>query len=224
MFSPLTLKPLTLVTGHYGVGKTNVTINFALDMAAAGKQVTVVDLDIVNPYFRTSDYTQLLEDSGIEVIAPLFAGTTLDSPALSAQLGGVFDRDGYVLIDAGGDDVGATALGRYRHQINERDHDMLSVVNAKRNLTLQAHEALEVMRQIESVCGVQTTGIVNNTHLQSLTTYETICSGETFGSECAHLADIDLVCVTVPADLDCVDLATPAEKLYPTQIYVRPPW
>ncbi|MCL2818690.1 MAG: P-loop NTPase, partial [Actinomycetia bacterium] len=92
MFSPLTLKPLTLITGHYGVGKTNLTINLALDLREAGQTVTVVDLDIVNPYFRSSDYTTLLEDAGIEIIAPLFAGTTLDTPTLSAALGGVFER------------------------------------------------------------------------------------------------------------------------------------
>ncbi|MCL2491475.1 MAG: ParA family protein [Coriobacteriia bacterium] len=224
MFTASELTPLTLITGHYGVGKTNLTINFALDLREAGKQVTVVDLDIVNPYFRSSDYTQMLEGSGIEVIAPTFAGTTLDTPVLSAALSGVFERDGFVLVDAGGDDVGATAMGRYRQQIGARDFEMLYVVNANRNLTVQAAGALEVMREIEAVCGLNATGIVNNTHLQNETTCETILQGEPFGVECAQLTGLPLVCVSVPKGMECDGMTTPPEKQYPTEIYVKPPW
>ena len=224
MFSPLTLKPLTLITGHYGVGKTNLTINLALDLREAGQTVTVVDLDIVNPYFRSSDYTTLLEDAGIEIIAPLFAGTTLDTPTLSAALGGVFEREGYVLVDAGGDDVGATALGRYRAQIKARDYDLLYVVNANRNLTQTADEAIEVLREIEAVCGLCASGIANNTHLQTETTCATIEKGEPFGEQCAQQAELPLVCVTVPEGLECKELTTPEDKRYPTKTFVKPPW
>ena len=86
MFDVKRLKPVTVITGHYGVGKTNLAINLALDARYAGMEVRVADLDIVNPYFRSSDYRRLLEDAGVQVIAPRYAGTTLDAPAISAAI------------------------------------------------------------------------------------------------------------------------------------------
>jgi len=224
MFSVETLKPLTIVVGHYGVGKTNVVLNLALDLRCAGHAVTVVDLDIVNPYFRSSDYTALLEDAGVVVIAPTFANTTLDTPTLSPAIAGAFERDGYVLIDAGGDDVGATALGRYRHLVTARPHAMLYVVNANRNLTQTPEEALEVLREIEAVCGIGATALVNNTHLGVETTCDTVARGLAFGQECAEQAGLPLAFVTVPRHLDCSELGLAPELWYPTEIYVKPPW
>ena len=77
----LQLNKLTIIYGHYGCGKTNLSINLALDLARQGKRVTLVDLDIVNPYFRSSDYTPMLREKGIKVVAPQFAGTNLDLPS-----------------------------------------------------------------------------------------------------------------------------------------------
>jgi hypothetical protein len=225
VFSPAVLKPLTLIAGHYGVGKTNVAVNFAMDLRYQGHAVRIVDMDIVNPYFRTSDYTELLEDAGVEVIAPLFARTTLDTPALSPAIAGAFaSQSGITIVDVGGDDVGATALGTYRSQILARDHDFLYVVNANRNLTQTPTEALAIMHEIEAVTGLRFTGIINNTHLQNETTCETIEKGEAFGEACAAEAGLPLVCVCVPEDMDCTSLKTPEALRYPTRIYVKPPW
>lgn len=102
---------ITVVCGHYGCGKTNLTLNLALEAAAAGERVTVADLDIVNPYFRSSEYGGLLEEQGVRLIAPVFAGTTLDTPTLPPELYSIFEpQAGRVFIDAGGDDAGVTAL------------------------------------------------------------------------------------------------------------------
>jgi len=225
MFSPLSLKPLTLIVGHYGVGKTNLTVNFALDLRKADQAVTLVDLDIVNPYFRSSDYTEMLEDAGISVVAPIFARTTLDNPALSPAIAGAFEEsDGYVLIDVGGDDVGATALGRFRALLASRAYDLLYVVNRNRNLTPTPADALGILHEIEAVTGLKATGIINNTHLQFETSCETVRAGEAFGTECARLAELPLVCVSVPAGIMCEGLSTPKDLQYPTQIYVKPLW
>ena len=106
----LQLNKLTIIYGHYGCGKTNLSINLALDLARQGKRVTLVDLDIVNPYFRSSDYTPMLQEKGIKVVAPQFAGTNLDLPSLSAEIYAAFDTSsGYVIVDVGGDDAGAYA-------------------------------------------------------------------------------------------------------------------
>ena len=135
------LKRFCVITGHYGCGKTNLAVNLALDLAEEHGAVSLVDLDVVNPYFRSSDYTALLESAGVRVIAPTFAGTTLDVPSLSSAVYSVFSGDGIVLVDAGGDDVGATALGRFARDIGEIDYDMLYVINRYRNLTTTPAEA-----------------------------------------------------------------------------------
>ena len=157
MFDVKRLKPVTVITGHYGVGKTNLAINLALDARYAGMEVRVADLDIVNPYFRSSDYRRLLEDAGVQVIAPRYAGTTLDAPAISGQVSAALDwargkRGRLLLVDAGGDDAGATALGRFASGIADGDYDLLYVVNRSRNLTHDPAEALCVLREIEAAC------------------------------------------------------------------------
>ena len=102
---------ITVITGHYGCGKTNVAVNIALKLAAEGKKVTVVDLDIVNPYFRTADFGELFDGKGIELIVPMYANSNLDIPALSFDLGAIINGSSYTVIDVGGDPEGAIALG-----------------------------------------------------------------------------------------------------------------
>ena len=127
---------ITVVCGHYGCGKTNLTLNLALEAAAAGERVTVADLDIVNPYFRSSEYGGLLEEQGVRLIAPVFAGTTLDTPTLPPELYSIFEpQAGQVFIDAGGDDAGVTALGGLHSQLEETGYQMLYVINRYRVLS-----------------------------------------------------------------------------------------
>ena len=189
------LKLLVILTGHYGVGKTTCALSLAHDFAEAGEKVTLVDLDIVNPYFRSSDHRRALEAAGIDVVAPTFAATTLDAPSLPAALGGALEREGRVIVDVGGDDAGATALGRFRAQIAARDYDLLYVVNARRNLTSTPQEAVAILREIEDACGLQATGIVDNTHLQNETTDAIRAQGETFAAEVARQTDLPLVSI-----------------------------
>lgn len=198
------LSPIMVVVGHYGVGKTNFSLNLALDVAAVGKQVTLIDLDVVNPYFRSSEYGARLAEAGVTLIAPVFAGTTLDVPSLS---GGIYpalsaaDEDHIVVIDAGGDDVGATALGRFAEQISSHAYAMFYVVNAYRNLTQLASEAVEVLHEIEAKSGLQATGVVNNSHLQGETSPALVLDALPFAKETAALLGLPLVCTTVPAAL-----------------------
>ena len=111
-------KRISVVTGHYGSGKTNFSVNLALWLARQGKRVCVVDLDTVNPYFRTADYEQLFASQGVELIVPEFANTNLDLPVLSSRIGAVLqDESVDVVVDAGGDDAGAAVLGCYAQQI-----------------------------------------------------------------------------------------------------------
>ncbi len=231
---PFTLAPVTVVLGHYGVGKTNLSINLALDAAAGGREVTLVDLDVVNPYFRSSDYRELLEDAGVRVVSPMFAGTTLDSPSLSGAVYAVIEdalrqARACVIIDAGGDDVGATALGRFSPRIVAQEHEVLYVVNRYRNLTQTPDEAASLLAEIEAKAGLAATGIVNNSHLKQDTTADTVAGSVTFATEVSARLELPIVCTAVPKEI--VDQknggfseSAAIQNVYPVQVYVRTPW
>ena len=147
------LRPITLVTGHYGVGKTNFSLNLALDAAEHWQRVTLIDLDLVNPYFRSSDYGSSLKEKGVGMVTPIFAGSTLDLPALSGKIEPVIREasdEHPVIIDVGGDDVGATALGRFSGEIKKHDFQMLYVINRLRVLTQTPEECANLLPQIET--------------------------------------------------------------------------
>ena len=169
-------KRVTLFAGHYGSGKTNLAVNFALKMQKSGRNVKIADLDIVNPYFRTKDSAKVLNDAGIELISPAFANTNLDLPALPAEVYSlVQQKDFYAVMDIGGDDRGAYALGRYRDYIlEENDYEMIFVANFYRPLTRTADEAIEVMREIEAASKIPFTAIINNSNIGEATTAQTV--------------------------------------------------
>ena len=176
MRTPVFTRRLTIVTGHYGCGKTNLALNLALDLARRHGQATVVDLDVVNPYFRSSDYAARFAPRNVQVIAPTFAGTTLDVPALSAAIHSVFQSQVPVVFDVGGDDAGATALGGYADSIAAAGFEMLYVVNRYRNLTQTPAEAAALLAEIEGASHLRATGVVNNSNLRDLTTVDTVLS------------------------------------------------
>ena len=218
------LKDFIVVTGHYGCGKTNFSINLALDYVSQGRRVTLVDMDLVNPYFRTSDYREMLEQQGIEVIAPVFGHTNLDIPSLPAAMYGIFDSKDVVIVDVGGDDVGSTVLGRFRPKFEGLDYDMLYVVNKFRNLTSEPEDAVQVMREIEAVSRLQCTRIVNNSHLMSETTAEVLAEGSAYAQRVAELTGLPVWCSTVRRDLSDLAAAAGLENAKPVDIYVRVNW
>ena len=187
-------KRLTLFAGHYGSGKTNIAVNYAIHLAQEGKPVCIADLDIVNPYFRTKDSAKELEEAGVTLISPRFANTNVDLPALPAEAYRlVQDKETFGIMDIGGDDRGAYALGRYVPSIKEEnDYRMVFVANACRPLTPTAADALEVMREIEAACGLAFTCIVNNSNLGTETTPETVLSSQEFIQELCRLSGLPL--------------------------------
>ena len=176
-------KRLTLFAGHYGSGKTNIAVNYAIHLKDMGLPVVIADLDIVNPYFRTKDSEKELKEKDIELLCSPYAGSNLDIPALPQEMyRAVQDRKTYAVMDIGGDDAGAVALGRFAPFINEEDNfEMIFVVNFFRPLTRTADEALQIMREIEAVSHLKFTSIMNNSNLGEDTTVEDILStvGET---------------------------------------------
>ena len=196
-------KRLTLFAGHYGSGKTNIAVNYALHLAKEGKPVCIADLDIVNPYFRTADSRQELESAGVELISPRFANSNVDRPALPAQAYKlVQDKCCYGIMDIGGDDRGAYALGRYvPYMKQEKDYRMVYVANCYRPLTRTAAEALEVMQEIEAACGLAFTDIVNNSNLASETDVQAVLNSRDYIQELSERSGLPVFMTTVRADL-----------------------
>ena len=187
-------KRLTLFAGHYGSGKTNIAVNYALALAKEGKKVCIADLDIVNPYFRTADSKAVLEESGIDLVSPQYANSNVDLPALPAESYRlVQDKETYGVMDIGGDDRGAYALGRFTPFIKEEnDYRMVFVFNGFRPLTRTAEDALEIMKEIEAACGLQFTCIVNNSNLGSETTAELFLETVKTAEELSQLSGLPL--------------------------------
>lgn len=171
-------KRIYIFAGHYGSGKTNIAVNFALKMKSDGYDVKIADLDVVNPYFRTKDSADDLSKAGIELISPAFANTNVDLPALPQELYGIVQNKSFkAVLDVGGDDRGAYALGRYVPYIKqENDYEMCFVVNFYRPLTATVEDAIGVMREIEAACNIKFTAIVNNSNLGGDTDEEVIRS------------------------------------------------
>ena len=182
-------KRLILLSGHYGSGKTNLAVNLALQLKKQRERVTIADIDIVNPYFRTSDSRGDLMENGIRLICSDFAGSNVDLPALPADIYSLTDDPGQTaIIDVGGDDRGALALGRIREGIlRENNYEMLLVINRFRPLTRTAGQTVEIMREIEAAGGISFTAVVNNSNLGAQTTAGDVLDSMAYAHEvCKH--------------------------------------
>lgn len=219
------LKRVTIFAGHYGSGKTNIAVNYALKIADSGKKTAIADLDIVNPYFRTKDSENVLNEKRVRLISSPYANTNVDTPALPAEAYSVIhDTSVFSVIDVGGDDRGALALGRYASGIKEQnDYEMLFVINKYRYLTADAEGTLEVMNEIEKAAGIKFTGIVNNSNLGEETTKETVLGSVSYANEVSKITGLPIKMTAVRAEL--VDaLNGEIENLMPMNIYVKQSW
>ena len=196
-------KRVTIFVGHYGSGKTNIAVAYAKYLHSLGKKVTIADMDIVNPYFRTKDSKGELAALGIELISSEFANSNVDLPALPSELYGVMEnRSRYAVLDIGGDDRGAYALGRFVPYIKEEnDYEVIFVANKCRPLTRTPEEALEVMREIEAACGMRITAIVNNSNLGELTDKETVLSSMDYVKKLSDISGLPVKFTSVRSDI-----------------------
>ena len=212
-------KRVTLFAGHYGSGKTNIAVNYALRLAGEGKKTAIADLDIVNPYFRTADSAKELAEAGVDLVSPQFANSNVDLPALPAEAYRlVEDRSLYAVMDIGGDDRGAYALGRYVPYIREEgDYRMVFVANFSRPLTRTPGEALEVMREIEAACALPFTDIVNNTNLAHETTSETVLHGLGLTEQLSELSGLP-VWLTTAEERVAAELAGRLSEVLPMRL------
>ncbi len=212
-------KRIIIVSGHYGSGKTNIAVNFALDLKDKYDKVTIADIDIVNPYFRTKDSEKLFEEKGIRLICSEYANTNIDIPALPQEIYSVTDdKTQRCVLDVGGDERGALALGRIAPAIlEENDFEMLYVVNMYRPLTADAASAIEVMREIEAACRLKFTKLINNSNIGSETTPEDVLKSISYAEEISEKTDIPILFTTVEQTL-LAPLKNKIKNLYPLSI------
>lgn len=197
------MKRITLFAGHYGSGKTNIAVNYAKFIKNQGFNVSVIDLDIVNPYFRTKDSELDLKNHGISIVSSEYANTNLDAPALPKEIySSIADKTQHLVIDVGGDDVGAVALGRFAPDITENnDFEMLFVANFYRPLTQTAEEALSVMREIELAGHIPFTGLVHNSNIGDETTKESLLKKENEIEKLSMLSNLPIVMTTATDEI-----------------------
>ena len=224
-FRGLNHKRVTIFAGHYGSGKTNIAVNYAMLLAKSGEKTAIADLDIVNPYFRTKDSAKILEKNGIRLISSEYANSNVDTPALPADIYSVFqDKSSVAVLDVGGDDRGALALGRYVPSIlEENNYEMLFVINKSRPLTSDAVSTVEIMREIEEAAKMKFTGIVNNSNLGEETTAETVLNSMEYAGEVAKLSGLPIKMTAVKESI-YEELRHKISDIFPIELYVRQSW
>jgi len=200
-------KKIIVVSGHYGTGKTNVAVNLALAFAKLGKRTVIADIDIVNPYFRTADAVNELSAAGVECIIPEYANSNVDLPTLPPQLysrasDAARGEDIRLILDVGGDDDGAAALGGLRSIIAEAGYEMLFVANAYRPLTAEPEDALLCLGDIEARCGLKATAIVNNSNLGCETDADTVLDTVKYAGRLCELTGLPLAFTSVMSRLE----------------------
>ena len=217
------MKKITIVTGHYGSGKTTFSVNLAVKAAEEGKSAAIVDLDNLNPYFRTADMHKLFEEKGIKLIAPDFAGSNLDIPSIQFDVEQLAVSEDCLIIDVGGDDAGAVALGRYADALEafSGDIDMLYVINQRRYLTHTPDEVIGLMYEIEAAARMKHTAIVNNTNLGRETTAAVVEESFAFAEETSQRTGLPIKYTVYPEY--CAELADRPD-VFPVKTYVRTPW
>ena len=196
-------KRITIISGHYGSGKTNIAVCLAHDLKKQHENTAIADIDIVNPYFRTKDSEEELRSSGIRLICSPYANSNVDIPALPQEMYAVTDdKTLYSILDVGGDERGALALGRIAPKIREENNfEMIYVVNKYRPLTSDPDSAIEVMREIEGACKLRFTSIINNSNLGAETDAETVLSSLSYAEEISEKTGLPIVYTTVNGSL-----------------------
>lgn len=216
---------IRIIIGHYGSGKTEFSINYAVKLAKEGKKVALVDLDVVNLYFRSREKEEILNELGIKVISSSIKASAVDIPAISAEdYGPLEDSTFDTILDVGGDPAGARVLGRYHELLKDGEYEMYYVLNANRPETSTVEKAVGYLNGIEGIARAKVTGIINNTHMLKSTTVEDVMKGQKLASELSQKLDIPIkyivaledVAKKLPEDLE--------GEIFPIKLYMREDW
>lgn len=219
-------KRIRIIIGHYGSGKTEFAVNYAMQLAAQGRKVALADLDVVNPYFRSREKAEMMEAEGIRVISGARGHhANLDVPMVSAEVLAPLQDESYDLVmDVGGDAIGARAIAKYHAYFQEGKYDMFCVVNRYRQETQDVEGVLHHIRTIEATVGAPVTGLINNTHLLRETELEDILFGQELVEKVSEASGIPVKYVSV---LEKVAQLLPVHvkgEILPIRMYMREDW
>ncbi len=219
-------KRLVIIIGHYGSGKTEFSVNYAVKLKEHYEKVSIADLDIINPYFRSREKKDFFKEIGIKVYDSSIKNTSLDIPSLPAEIMGVIqNQNEKSVIDVGGDPVGARVLARYAEQIKNVEYDMFYVINGNRPETRTVEDTIKYLRMIESTCGLKVTGLINNTHLLKDTTVKDVEFGHELTKKVSWETDIPIryeaVINNIALKITNIEIL---EKLFPINLYMREEW
>lgn len=212
---------ITAITGHYGCGKTEFAINYALSKRGGELPVYLADLDIVNPYFCTRERKDTLQSLGLKVIVSL-GGMQIDIPALPAEIMTLFEPDVCGIMDVGGDPVGARVLARYERDFAKTPHELFCVLNFNRPEVGTVDKAIEYIRLIEASARLKVTGLVNNTHLLHETQIEDVERGYKLSQQVEKKTGIPIKYNSIPRRL--LKQAGHIPQLFLMDIYMNKPW
>lgn len=217
---------IRIFIGHYGSGKTEFAVNYAMQLSKQTSGVSLCDLDIVNPYFRSREKATLLEANEIQVISGARGhDANLDVPMVSpAILAPLQDENRQVILDVGGDSVGARVLARFAAYFKPGTYDMFFVLNANRQETQDVLGVISHIRNIEDTIGAKVTGIVNNTHLLRDTDVNEVLKGQTLALEVSKATHIPVKYISA---LEKVTHQLPTDmegEIFPIHMYMREEW
>ena len=220
------LHGVVAIVGNYGSGKTEISINLAVDRKRAGLDVRIADLDLVNPYFRTREARKSLAAIGIEVVLPPEQLLQADLPLLSPVIGGMIQRPGdLVVLDVGGNNAGATVLAALADAFEGRQVHMLLVVNPLRPATGTVAGCLKIRNEIEKAARLKVTGLIGNANLIDETRPEDIYGGYDFVESLAQQSGLPLEFIAVSRQLlSDIDRRRFTCPVLPVDRQLVPPW
>lgn len=216
---------LKIFSGHFGSGKTEISINFAKDLARSGNKVSIVDIDIVNPYFCVRDIREELESDGVKVISSNPHYSNAELMVVPAEVISAFnDKRSEIVFDVGGDDMGAVVLGQYNRYFKEESYDMYFVINNNRPFTKENDDVEEYIRNIERASRLKVTDLISNTNLSYETTVEDILKGDRAVNELSKKLGIPHRYTVCRKDLAEEIKGKVHGEVYGIDIYMKPPW
>ncbi len=195
---PAFFKSIIVIVGGFGSGKTEVAVNLAKFMKANGHEaISLVDLDLVNPYFRTREAKGELKELGIDLIAPEGGKFYADLPILLPQVRSLVESpDGLLILDVGGDEQGTKALGSISDIFKVGEYDMLMVLNSRRPQTSNVATTLATMKRVEGTSRLKFTGLISNTHMIEETDAGIVMEGYNHSKEISEKTGLPLAFVS----------------------------
>jgi hypothetical protein len=207
-------KRISIFLGHFGSGKSEVAVNFAMSIARSNNMTAIADLDIVNPFFKTADAINALQDKGIKTVVPMLVNTNSEVSTLTSEINTLFENKAYnVVLDLGGDDLGAKILARYMEDLRNNECEFFMVINTRRNNTSTPDKIIRMLDEIQGSGCLKITKLVNNTNILNETNIGVIREGMEIISKVSDFTKIPVAFTSIMKNLES-DIETDSQNKY----------